>query len=96
MLAVSVIWVLVTALLQTMGLGRGATTAVGFLLVFIFGPLPFTLTSGRDGSSNAPAGNTDSPSTIAKEAQHAGGVGAANAIHGLSRKNRSSGNETHR
>lgn len=39
MLIAGLLWVVVSALLRSLGFGQGATMVVGFLLLFVLGPV---------------------------------------------------------
>jgi hypothetical protein len=81
-LVAGVLWVVVSAVLKTLGLGQGATAIVGFLVLFILGPVLFTLASGGNATASASESPTDPPSTKKGEPSSADRTAAAvNATH---------------
>lgn len=50
MLIAGLLWVVVSALLRSLGLGQGATTIIGFVLLFVLSPLLLAFASGGKSS----------------------------------------------
>ena len=65
MLAAGLLWLVISALLKSMGLGIGAIACVGVVILFVLGPVISALASG--GKSNSPDATTSSDSGSANE-----------------------------
>jgi hypothetical protein len=88
LLVVGLLWAVVSAVLRAMGFGQSAIVVVGFLALFILGPVLFGLASGGGTATTADA--TTSPSPVPVPSARAGktdlsgpdGIAAAvNATH---------------
>ncbi len=71
MLVAGLLWVVVSAVLRTIGLGQGAIVVAGFVILFVLGPVLFALASG--GKTDAPIAP---PSSLADQTST-----AVNATH---------------
>jgi len=60
LLIVGLAWIIVRALLTALGVSPGASSVVGFVLLFLFGPLVFGLAGGGT-SSHAGADGEEKP-----------------------------------
>jgi hypothetical protein len=63
MLVAGLLWLVLSALLKSMGFGKGATAVVGCGILFILGPLFAALASGGKPNPTDSATSSNSPST---------------------------------
>ena len=63
MLVAVLLWVVVGALLKSLGFGNGAFACVGLVILFVLGPLFSSLLSGNKSNPTDSANSNDSAST---------------------------------
>lgn len=63
MLVAVLLWIVGSALLKSMGFGKGAMACVGLVILFVLGPLFSSLVSGNKPSPANSANSSESDST---------------------------------